>query len=90
MVSTRPGADYVAPGKKRLEEGNRVSKEERKEAEQEKNFKIPKTVWQNGMVQRWWKGYTRSRMLSNILCAKCCDRNDQEEHSNHKYIYIYD
>jgi DnaJ-domain-containing protein 1 len=38
--------------KKRLEEGNRVSKEERKEAEQEKFDKIPKKVLQNGMVQR--------------------------------------
>jgi hypothetical protein len=36
---------------KRVEEGNRVSKEERKEAEQEKFDKIPKKVLQNGMVQ---------------------------------------
>jgi hypothetical protein len=38
--------------KKRLEEGNRVSKEERKEAEQEKFDKIPKKALQNGMVQK--------------------------------------
>jgi hypothetical protein len=38
--------------KKRLEEGNRVSKEERKETEQEKFNKIPKKAMQNGMVQR--------------------------------------
>jgi hypothetical protein len=38
--------------KKRLEEGNRVSKEERKEAEQEKFNNIQKKVLQNGMVQR--------------------------------------
>jgi hypothetical protein len=37
--------------KKRLEEGIRVSKEERKEAEQEKFDKIKK-VLQNSMVQR--------------------------------------
>jgi hypothetical protein len=38
--------------KKRLEGGNGVSKEERKEAEQEKFNDIPKMVLQNGMVQR--------------------------------------
>jgi hypothetical protein len=38
--------------KKRLEEGNGVSKEERKEAEQEKFNNIPKMVLENGMVQR--------------------------------------
>jgi hypothetical protein len=38
--------------KKRLEEGNRVSKEERKEAEQEKLNDIPKMLLKNGMVQR--------------------------------------
>jgi hypothetical protein len=38
--------------RKRLEEGNRVSKEERKEAEHEKFDKIPKKALQNGMVQR--------------------------------------
>jgi hypothetical protein len=36
--------------KKRLEEGNGVSKEERKEAEQEQFEKIPKEVLRNGMV----------------------------------------
>jgi hypothetical protein len=38
--------------RKRREEGNRVSKEERKEAELEKFDKIPKKALQNGMVQR--------------------------------------
>jgi hypothetical protein len=38
--------------KKRLEEGNRMIKEERKEAEQEKFNDIFKMVLQNGMVQR--------------------------------------
>jgi hypothetical protein len=38
--------------KKRLEEMNRVSKEERKEAEQDNFDKIPKKVLHNGMVQR--------------------------------------
>jgi hypothetical protein len=38
--------------KRRLEEGNRMSKEERKEAEQDKFDKIPKKVLRNGMVQR--------------------------------------
>jgi hypothetical protein len=38
--------------KKRLEEGNRMSKEERKEAEQEKFYNIPGKVLQNSMVQR--------------------------------------
>jgi hypothetical protein len=37
--------------KKRHEEGNRMSKEERKEAEQEKFNNIPEKVLQNGMVQ---------------------------------------
>jgi hypothetical protein len=37
--------------KKRLEERNRVSKEERKEAEQEKCNNIPKKVLQNGVAQ---------------------------------------
>jgi hypothetical protein len=38
-----------------LEEENRMSKEERKEAEQEKFDKIPKKVLRNGMVQRMVK-----------------------------------
>jgi hypothetical protein len=37
---------------KKLEEGNRMSKEERKEAEQEKFNNIPEKVLQNDMVQR--------------------------------------
>jgi hypothetical protein len=41
--------------KKRLEEWNIVSKEERKEAEQDKFDKIPQKVLQNGMVQRMVK-----------------------------------
>jgi hypothetical protein len=44
-------AKAVIP-RKRLEEGNRVSKEERKEAELEKFDKIPKKALQNGMFQR--------------------------------------
>jgi hypothetical protein len=38
--------------KRRLEEGNRMSRDERKEAEQEKFDKISKKVLRNGMVQR--------------------------------------
>jgi hypothetical protein len=38
--------------KKRLEEGNRVSKEERKETEQDKFDKILEKVLQHGMVHR--------------------------------------
>jgi hypothetical protein len=41
--------------KKRLEEWNRVSKEERKKAEQNKFDKIPQMVLQNGMFQRMVK-----------------------------------
>ncbi len=45
-------AKAVTKEETRLEEGNRMSKEERKEAEQEKFNNIPKKVLQNGMVQR--------------------------------------
>jgi hypothetical protein len=52
--------------KKRLEEGNRLSKEERKEAEQDKFNYIPKRFCRMARFRGWWKGYTRFRMLRRL------------------------
>jgi hypothetical protein len=65
--------------KKRLEEGNRVSKEERKEAEQDKFNNISKRFCRMAWFRGWWKGYTRFRMLRRLSKRNVMPSEIEEE-----------
>ena len=63
------------------------SKEERKEAEQEKFNDITKMFLQNDMFRGWWKGYLRLRMLRmlserNVILSKIKEERSMDKDIN--------